>query len=174
MTELPDVACPMPGCTATSQDMASHMADYHSDGATDWPAFARALIGDTAKPGAPTECPSHHEYCAGIGHPAAAPPRPGVPRGWLIEHVDDHHANAPVDGCTFCPVGGGDGDAPTNAEREAWLKRPGPITGDEVLRFAPKADLPGQGACPGCGGSCLHPDLHGYETRKLAPGGGWS
>lgn len=30
-----------PMCTATSQDLAAHMADYHSDGQTDWRAWAQ-------------------------------------------------------------------------------------------------------------------------------------
>lgn len=58
--------------------------------------------------------------------------------------------------CAECrgPVGGGDGDAPTKAEREAWLAGRGPITGDEVLKFAP-------GACGVCGASWGTVHQHG-------------
>lgn len=43
------VRCWMPGCTALSQDMAAHLADYHSEGVTDWSAFARSITGPDHK-----------------------------------------------------------------------------------------------------------------------------
>lgn len=38
---LPPVTHPCPLCVATTQDMAAHMAERHSEGETDWSAWAQ-------------------------------------------------------------------------------------------------------------------------------------